>query len=167
MQMMQNIDMRTCILAIICFFTATSLLWAEPITSTKWRVIDGNTVDIVIRLRLASIDTPESNQYCHDARDEEWHCGQKATERLTELLVDEISCALHDKDRYGRYIATCASNGLDVQKILVEEGLAVAEHGEEYRADEQEAQEAGRGMWAGEFLRPRDWRRQKRKQKNN
>ncbi|MCG8625138.1 MAG: thermonuclease family protein [Proteobacteria bacterium] len=147
---------------ILCLLATISPVHAEPITSKKWRVIDGDTIDITIRLRLASIDTPESNQYCYDAQDEEWHCGLVATGRLIELLVDKISCELHDKDRYGRYIATCASNGLNVQKILVEEGLAVAEYGESYRADERQAQEAERGMWAGEFLRPRDWRRRNR-----
>lgn len=152
---------------ILCLLVTINPVHAEAITSKKWRVIDGDTIDIVIRLRLASIDTPESNQYCHDALGEEWHCGGVATERLAELLVDEISCALHDKDRYGRYIATCTSDDLDVQKILVEEGLAVAEYGETYRADEQQAQQAGRGMWAGEFLRPRDWRKRNRQQKNN
>ena len=144
------------------YFAVLPPLEAAPITSRNWWVIDGNTIDIAMRIRLASIDAPELNQYCHDAQDEEWACGLDATERLIELLVDEISCELHDVDNYGIYIATCASNGLNVQRVLVQEGLVVAEYGETYKADERQAQEEKQGMWAGEFLRPREWRRRTR-----
>ena len=174
----------------LCLVATAYPVRAEIVTPDRWRVVDGDTILIpnhkidltgidvfdsnerlwvldngtiiyrINRLRLAGIDAPEINQYCQNANGEGWRCGLKATERLIELVADEVTCELHDQARYKAYIATCVSNGLDVARVLVGEGLAVAEYAETYKADERQAKEAKRGIWAGEFLHPRDWRKQ-------
>ena len=135
---------------------------ANTISSHEWRVVDGDTIHVPNhKLRLAGIDAPEAKQHCQSETGGDWACGKLATDMLTGLLIDEISCELDGQDRYRRDIATCFSAGLDVQKVLVRVGLAVAEYGDQYKADEDYARQNKHGMWAGEFLRPRDWRRRK------
>ncbi|MCG8625139.1 MAG: thermonuclease family protein [Proteobacteria bacterium] len=155
--------MRTHALAIItlCLLVTASPIKAETITGTPWwtRVVDGDTLHLPNhKIVLAGIDAPEPAQQCQTATGANWACGEDATKRLVELMVDEVVCELHDKDDLGRDRATCTSNGLDVAQVLVREGLAVAEYGDQYQADEAQAREAKRGIWAGAFMRPRDWR---------
>lgn len=160
--------MRICIFAMVCLFTATSPLGAETITSTPWRtlVVDGDTLLFPNhRVVLAGINALEPDQSCQNENGEDWACGAEATTKLVALMVDEVVCELHERiflRSFGRptYRATCFSGGLDVAKVLVREGLAVAEYAdsERYLADERDARNENRGIWAGDFERPSDWR---------
>ena len=60
-------------------------------------------------------------------------------------------------DRYGRGLARCRQGETDINAALVREGHAVS-YGA-YRAEEDEARAAGRGIWATQFERPEAWRR--------
>jgi endonuclease YncB( thermonuclease family) len=66
------------------------------------------------------------------------------------------------KDRYGRTLATCFLDSEDLNGWMVEEGQAVAyrKYSTAYVVQEQEAQAAHRGLWAGSFVMPWDWRKQ-------
>lgn len=97
------------------------------------RVIDGDTVDALIdlgfdvwvkrRIRLNGIDAPETR-----TRDlEEKARGLLTKERLTELL--EASNGLfvlrsHGVGKYGRCLGTIFIDNKDINKLLIEEGLA-------------------------------------------
>jgi endonuclease YncB( thermonuclease family) len=80
------------------------------------------------RYRLQDIDAPELHQMCKDAGGREWACGRRAREELRKLLSRGVTCAPITRDRFGRLVATC------------------------------EARAQRRGIWAGSFETPRQWR---------
>jgi endonuclease YncB( thermonuclease family) len=142
-------------------------------------VIDGDTIEVQgRRIRLQAIDAPESAQWCGEG-DGRWRCGKAAAEAL-DALVDgaTVTCrqAPRDpEDRYGRALARCEARGGDVGERLVRAGLAVAyrqyldyRNGEPrpYKtgvlAAESQARVANRGLWAGPFEMPWDWRAARR-----
>lgn len=129
------------------------------------RVIDGDTLDVGgTCVRLHGVDAPEAAQSCFTA-DAGWPCGRRATQALATLLQGGvIACAELDRDRYGRVVAACRRDGLDVNGWLVGEGWAVAyrRYSDAYVELEAAARAARRGIWAGEFVMPWDWRRGKR-----
>lgn len=122
------------------------------------RVADGDSLAIGGgRIRLKGIDAPELAQTCRRGG-EEWPCGRNARDRLAQLAAGRtVSCEGKGHDRYGRLLARCAVDGLDLGRAMVEEGWAVAFGG--YEAAEAAARSAGRGLWSGSFERPQDWRR--------
>jgi len=128
------------------------------------RVIDGDTLEIQDqRVRLHGIDTPEARQTC--TRDGvEWLCGQEASKALREYLQDKppIYCEQIDTDRYRRIVAKCfTQSGEDIGEWMVRNGWALAyrRYSTDYIEAETNAKNAGRGIWAGEFAEPWNWRR--------
>lgn len=127
-------------------------------------VADGDTLTINgTRIRLIDIDAPELDQMCHDAQDREWPCGRQASSRLrSRLRGHDLRCQPKSVDKYGRILATCAlPDGTDVNAWMVQEGLAVTSgFANVYDAQQDEAKSARRGLWAGSFTPPREWRHQ-------
>jgi endonuclease YncB( thermonuclease family) len=128
-------------------------------------IIDGDTLEIHgTRIRLYGIDAPESAQTCR-IESEDVRCGQQASFALADLIDRSvIGCAERDTDRYGRMVAVCHLGILDLNAWMVEQGWAIAyrHYSEDYVAQEQAAMEARRGIWAGAFVRPWEWRRGER-----
>ena len=128
-------------------------------------IVDGDTITISgTKIRLNGIDTPEKNQSCRKAG-VTWRCGYEATETLRRWThTKEVRCIGDEKDRYGRLIADCFVDGYNVNARLVYEGLALAyrKYSKQYVPEEDKARAAKRGMWAGEFVAPWDWRKGKR-----
>lgn len=126
-------------------------------------VVDGDTLDMHgQRIRLFGIDAPEGGQSCQTAEGKVWRCGTAAARAMDDLVRDRtVSCDPQDIDRYGRTVAICEAGGSDIASALVGQGLAVAyrKYSKAYVAAENEAHAANRGMWAGEFLMPSDWRK--------
>ncbi|MFO1091620.1 MAG: thermonuclease family protein [Hyphomicrobiales bacterium] len=125
--------------------------------------IDGDTLrgpdgDI----RLYGIDAPELFQTCATSTGGEYPCGREAKQALKRLTDRrEIACSARDTDRFGRTVAVCLANGIDVNRQMVAEGWAIAYPGSaEYVGVEAEARQARRGLWSGVFEPPREWRRQ-------
>ena len=97
------------------------------------RVVDGDTVDALIdlgfsvwvkkRIRLYKIDAPETR-----TRDlEEKEQGFKTKERLTELLSandGKFTLISHGVGKYGRCLGTIIINNVDINELLITEGLA-------------------------------------------
>jgi endonuclease YncB( thermonuclease family) len=135
--------------------------WAEGLTGSA-RVIDGDTIAIGTRhVRFEGIDAPETDQVCLDAQGERWTCGLAARERLSAHIAGRpIACAARGEDRYGRTLATCSASGENLNAWMVREGWALAyvQYSREYVADEAAARAQRRGMWAGAFIAPWDWR---------
>jgi endonuclease YncB( thermonuclease family) len=123
-------------------------------------VIDGDTIEIEgRRLRLDGIDAPEGGQSC-ERQGQRYDCGSEATRALTRIINGQpVRCEGSKRDRYGRAIVTCFAGRTDVGRELVTQGWAVAEFGETYVREESAARSARRGLWAGQFQRPIDWRR--------
>lgn len=129
------------------------------------RVIDGDTVDIgPVRIRLHGIDAPESDQTCARVGGGTWNCGTASTKRLANLIDGEtISCSALERDHYGRVIAVCYQNDVDLNALLVREGLAWAftHFSEDYASLEVTARAAGVGVWQAESTPPWEYREQR------
>jgi endonuclease YncB( thermonuclease family) len=145
---------------VVAMWTASACL-ADDLTGPT-RVIDGDTVAVGFRhVRLQGIDAPETDQVCLDAQGERWTCGIAARERLSVHIAGRpITCAVRSEDRYGRMLATCSASGENLNAWMVREGWALAyvQYSRQYVADETAARAQRKGMWAGAFIAPWDWR---------
>ena len=125
-------------------------------------VVDGDTIAISgMKVRLSGIDTPERKQTCRKAG-VTWKCGYEATETLREwTYTKEVRCIGDENDRL---IADCFVDGYNLNARLVYEGWALAyrRYSKKYVPEEDKAKAAKRGLWAGEFVAPWDWRRGER-----
>ena len=67
------------------------------------------------------------------------------------------------KDKYKRYLGTCYQEKININKIMVRKGYAVAykRYSKRYINDENYAKENKLGLWEGTFLRPEKWRKLK------
>jgi endonuclease YncB( thermonuclease family) len=138
---------------------------AQDLVAGRASVVDGDSLEIHgARIRIHGIDAPESGQWC--SRDQiAYRCGQEAAFALADKIgLKVVSCVRRDTDRYGRMMAVCTAGGEDLGGWLVSQGYAIAfrRYSLEYVATEDCAREARRGLWAGEFEKPEDFRRQGR-----
>ena len=109
------------------------------------------------RVRLLGLDAPELAQDCVAADGNNWPCGRAARDRMAALLADgPVDCRPEDKDQYDRLLARCSIRGRDLGALMVTEGLAIAAG--LYWQEEATARAARRGIWAGGFDKPADWR---------
>lgn len=142
-----------------------SVLAAGPIIGVA-SVIDGDTIEIHgERIRLDAIDAPESRQLCRHADGAPWRCGQKSALALSDFMGrSTIRCEARGRDRYQRIIAVCFKSEVNLNAWMVEQGWAVAfrKYGIDYIGQEDEARLARRGVWAGSFEMPWDWRARNR-----
>lgn len=129
-----------------------------PALTGSVRVADGDSLEIGgERVRLEGIDAPELHQQCGPP-DKLWPCGERARAALRALVAKgEVKCRPVDEDRYARAVSVCTVDGRDIGAALVSDGWAVA-LGLSYGSEERAARQAGRGIWAGPFERPGEWR---------
>lgn len=121
-------------------------------------VIDGDSFRIGGReVRLVGIDAPEGRQTCErDGRT--WNCGEDSSRQLQRLIGGQkVSCRSVERDKHGRYLGTCETEGRTLNAGMVESGYAVSYGG--YYDEERAAKAARRGLWSGTFQMPRAWRR--------
>lgn len=123
------------------------------------QAIDGDSLRLLgEELRLEGIDAPEYRQSCTDRAGRQVFCGREARRALQAMLAGGMAtCEIGKVDRYGRGLARCRVGEEDVNARMVRDGQAVS-YGA-YRAQEDEARAAGRGLWALQFERPEAWRR--------
>nr|WP_112828119.1 thermonuclease family protein [Rhizobium cremeum] len=147
-----------CILLLGLLVAAKLERQQEAEFSGHFVVIDGDTLALgPERLRLEGIDAPETGQTC-GADDAPWDCGSAARRRLTQLAgAREFICHGGQPDRYRRKLVRCQMPEGDPAAVLVQEGLAVS-YGD-YRVEEGVARRERRGLWAGPFDVPQEWRR--------
>jgi endonuclease YncB( thermonuclease family) len=137
----------------------------SPALSGRASVVDADTLDVGgTRVRLFGIDAPEKNQTC-ERNGTHWACGSEAAVALAVLLGDEeVRCEARGSDRNRRLIGLCWTGTIDVSRWMVEHGWAVAYR--RFAADYADAEDAARnerrGLWAGNFETPEDWRRRQR-----
>lgn len=129
------------------------------------RAADGDTLTLgADRIRLFGIDAPELNQTC-ERSGQKWACGEEAKTRLAGLIDNrEITCSTTGADDFGRLLARCNANGVDLNKVMVTWGYAVAfrRYSLDYVPAEEAAKAARRGVWAGSFQMPSDFRQAQR-----
>ena len=130
---------------------------------TVTRVSDGDSLRSGrLKIRLHGIDAPELKQTCTDPAGTAWPCGRAARDAMAEIATTApLRCELMDVDRYGRLVMRCLAGDTDIAAHLVASGLALAyrRYSTDYVDVETVARETGRGMWAGAFEPPWDWRR--------
>ncbi len=139
---------------------------AEERIAGRPKIVDGDSFEIgSVGVRLFGVDAPEGRQACTRSDGRSWRCGDAAAEELRRLVGSrEVSCVRRDEDDYGRIVAVCRVGSQDLGAAMVRAGLAVAyrRYSDDYVDEEREAQAARRGLWAGEFVRPEEYRREER-----
>lgn len=157
-------SMRPFALIVLCMLIGPGQGHAAEITGEA-RVIDGDTIDIgPVRIRLHGIDAPESDQTCARAGGGTWNCGTVSTRRLADLIDrTHVTCIARDRDAYGRIIGVCLKDGVDLNALLVREGLAWAymRFSEDYAVQEQAARAEQIGVWQAETTPPWEYRAQR------
>lgn len=141
---------------------------ASYVSGVPTRISDGDSLVVGdTRVRLFGIDAPELAQECLDAAGAPYPCGEVSRDALiAKIGGSEVRCEEKDTDQFDRMVAVCYlplpdGTSLDLNGWMVEQGLAVAyrRYTDDYVAAEEAARQAQRGMWAGEFQEPEDFRR--------
>jgi endonuclease YncB( thermonuclease family) len=129
--------------------------------SGRAKVIDGDSLEIgATSIRLFGVDAPEGRQSCSRGN-RTWSCGAAARRKLQALVGSgTLECIRKDIDRYGRTVAVCKSGNTDLGAEMALAGLALAyrRFSNDYVDQEDQARTARRGLWAGTFTPPWDWR---------
>lgn len=142
----------------------------RPVNVLKGRVIrvaDGDTITVLDaenrqhRVRLATIDAPESEQ----------DFGQRARQNLNDLVYGkEVEIKSSKRDQYGRIVGKVINDQKDVNLEQIRQGFAwhYRHHANEqtpedrklYADAENEARREKRGLWsAGDATPPWKWRK--------
>ncbi|WP_197411692.1 MULTISPECIES: thermonuclease family protein [unclassified Sphingopyxis] len=157
--------------ALLLLAAMAGALWlAQPVPAAAVplvQVIDGDSLSVrhegvVQTIRLRGLDAVEYRQRCARADGSGWACGEEARTVLVELAGrGPLFCSFAAKDKYGRTLAACRTRpepeGVDLAAEMIRLGWAVATD-DALLPEEGEAERARRGIWAGDFERPADWR---------
>ena len=135
---------------------------AEQLTGRP-QILDGDTLAINGQvLRLHGLDAPEADQTCTRAGSPN-RCGDLAAFALAGLVESHwLTCNPVTAGSTSPLPVVCrlgGPKGIDLGAALVESGWALAIPGNPtYAAHQDSARAAGRGLWAGEFMPPWQWR---------
>lgn len=152
--------MNSKILLIVIIFWLLPLCACPPAPETATatqvtvtRVIDGDTIaiDTGQRVRYIGIDTPEVYPEPEAYGVAAWQANRKLVEGKKVRLEPDVS----ETDKYGRLLCYVYVDDTLVNAELVRLGLAEAKayppdikHQDRLEQLEEEARQAGRGMWA-------------------
>ena len=158
--------------AFVCLLLALAYAaHAETVTGRVVGVADGDTITVLDadkvqhKIRLAGIDAPEKKQAF----------GNRSKESLSDMVFDKtVNVETEKRDRYGRQIGKVLVDGLDVNLVQVERGMAwfYRQYQREqspndrrlYEAAEDAAKAGKRGLWRDvEPVPPWDFRHNKSK----
>jgi endonuclease YncB( thermonuclease family) len=141
--------------------TSTSPALTPPIEGTV-QVLDGDTVQIgTTRIRFYGIDAFEGEQRCIGSSGQSYGCGGVATRALSEMVADKlVSCVPKGIDVYGRQLAVCRAEAVDLSSWMARQGhaLAYVKYSLDYVSDEQAAKDGAAGAWSGTFEKPWEYR---------
>ncbi|MFM9977933.1 MAG: thermonuclease family protein [Sphingomonadaceae bacterium] len=160
----------------VAFLGGLFAIWvtlkALGLTAPETRSAKGETIAVrdgdTLRIggddhRLSGIDAPEYRQLCKDARGRDWPCGKAARAALAAAVRGHtITCVISARDDYGRAVASCTDErGADLAEAMIVTGLAISDDGwmrGPYADQADAAKTARRGLWAGRFETPADYR---------
>ena len=149
-------------LVLIC---ASLPVWAD--LSGYVRVIDADTIDVGgVRVRLHAIDAPEEDQICQTEQGVDFACGAWASAQVLDRFGGTYArCAQTDTDRYGRVVAICQVDSVDMGQEIVSQGWAFAyrRYGMDYDLDEKSAYVADRGLHGLRVQSPAQFRKTRAK----
>ena len=146
---------------VICF----ALLAAGPSWATEAFVSDGDTLVLDGKtFRLDGIEAPQTDQTCLDETGAVWRCGIDARDALKAHLGSRnVRCddAGPDAVYQKRRLVVCRVEGetVSLNQWLVREGWALVDTNWRFKADENDARYARKGLWKGCFVSPQLLRR--------
>lgn len=130
-------------------------------------VLDGDTIEIHgTRIHLFGIDAPETAQSCETAKGLEYRCGRKSAQALRARIgTNVVTCERKAPAAAGRLTGLCHVHGEDLSAWMAAQGFALASRHltTAYVAQEGRAWATRRGIWAGTFEKPADWRQDRRR----
>lgn len=146
-------------IALIALITFALL---DPFDAAVVSVHDGDTITVrtteTSKIRLYGIDAPELKQ----------PHGQASKHALSEITFGKsVHITPMSKDRYGRIVAKVEAGGVDVNRVMVEQGNAwwytqYAKYDMPLSNAQSKAQAEKRGLWADpEQIAPWEFRRKK------
>ena len=122
---------------------------------------DGDSLMVgTTEVRLFGVDAPEYDQRCK-RNGTDWSCGAEAADKLSQLVTGKsVRCSPINTDQHGRTLARCTVGTLDINRAIVASGFAVAyrHYSSDYISAEEAAKVNKRGIWAGTFEMPSDYR---------
>lgn len=125
-------------------------------------VIDGDTIEVHgTRIHLYGIDAPETGQSCETAKGLEYRCGREAAQALRAHIGSAVvTCERREGAVGGRITGICHAHGEDLSAWMAAQGYALASRHltTAYVHQEGRAWATRRGIWAGTFEKPADWR---------
>lgn len=141
-----------------------------PSTEGYVSAVTGSMLSINgLHVKLLGIDAPYMQQTCADKFGQGYACGQKARDWLQDWLQGKIvKCHIISPQVNGRATGVCFSEGYDVAAVVVNAGWAVAytKNTDIYVPYEQQAGTKKRGLWAGTFYKPWDWKKLQSRKSN-
>ncbi len=146
--------------------------WRPKIYGGPSEIQDGNIIEVQeVRVHLFGIDAPDLAQTC-TLNGIEYACGLLAHAYLTTLTAGRpMLCHVGEVDEDERPFGRCGrSDGVGrdfaagapvVNEQMVAAGWALANRDQttDFVEAENDARSNKRGMWAGEFVAPAEWRR--------
>lgn len=115
-----------------------------------------------LHVKLLGLEAPYMQQTCADKFGQGYACGQKSRDWLQNWLQNKVvKCHIISPQNNGRATGVCFSEGYDVGAVIVNAGWAVAytKNTDIYVPYEQQAGTKKRGLWAGTFYKPWDWKK--------
>lgn len=147
------------VISVVCLHVAN----AQAMTKTATvHPIDGDSIRLAgIEMRLQGIDAPEWKQRCRTVEGKQYACGEMAAAHLRKLVKGkQVKCRFEQSDRYGRKLATCTIEGVNLNEMMARDGWALAyrHYSTAYIKAEELAKKDKLGIWAGSFQKPWEWR---------
>ena len=157
--------MRPALIAVLALLAFPTPGIAQDLLIGRASVIDAEAIEIRgQRQRLIGIDAVEAAQTCRKGQNL-WPCGRRAANALAGFIGrSNVTCAPVGQVSFGRTLADCHVRGREIQQWLITEGWAVLYRtdGKAWAVELANAIAANRGIHAGEFIAPQDWRAGKR-----
>lgn len=140
--------------------TASTAGYAQIISGDA-HVMDGDSLNVSgTEVRLFGIDAPELDQTC-DRDGAIWRCGEMAKAQLAKLVAgQQVECRGQGVDQYRRVLAVCSVRHGEINRIMVEQGWALAyrQFSDAYAAPELRAKAGRLGLWTSTFAVPGEYR---------
>jgi endonuclease YncB( thermonuclease family) len=153
--------MRTRTAPILLALLCSSPAFAQAPVHGPGQAKDGDSLMVGDKeVRLFGIDAPEFDQSCKRGG-EDWSCGASAADKLAQLVTGKsVVCSAVGTDQHGRLLGRCMVGATDVNRAMVASGYAVAfrRYSSDYVSAEDSARVTKRGIWAGTFQMPSDYR---------